>query len=42
MAGVVQIGDTLRMDFHHALYTPMCVLDDRWAWRMVAKALTSI
>lgn len=39
MAGVVQIGDTLRMDFHHALYTPMCVLDDRWAWRMVAKAL---
>lgn len=42
MAGVVQIGDTLRMDFHHSLYTPMCVLDDRWAWRMVAKALMSV
>lgn len=42
MAGIVQIGDTLRMEFHHALYTPMCVLDDQWAWRMVAKALTSV
>lgn len=42
MAGVVYIGDTLRMDFHHALYTPMCVLDDRWSWRMVAKALTRV
>ena len=42
MAGIVQIGDTLRMDFHHSLYTPMCVLDDCWQWRMVAKALTSV
>lgn len=39
MAGIVQIGDTLRMDFHHALYTPMCVLDERWSWRMISMAL---
>lgn len=42
MAGVVYIGDTLRMDYHHALYTPMCVLDDLWSWRMVAKVLESV
>ena len=42
MAGVVQIGDTLKMDFHHALYTPMCVLDDRWAWRSLAKVMMRI
>ena len=39
MAGIMQIGDTLRMDFHHSLYTPMCVLDDRWSWRMISMAL---
>lgn len=42
MAGVVHIGDTLRMDFHHALYTPMCVLDESWPWRSMAKVLMSI
>lgn len=42
MAGVVHIGDTLRMDFHHALYTPMCVLEDSWPWRSMAKVLMSI
>ena len=39
MAGVVYIGDTLRMDFHHALYTPMCVLDESWAWRSLGKVM---
>lgn len=42
MAGVVQIGDTLKMDFHHALYTPMCVMDERWAWRSLGKAMMRI
>lgn len=42
MAGVVYVGDTLRMDFHHALYTPMCVLDDQWSWRMMARMLERI
>lgn len=42
MAGVVYVGDTLRMDFHHALYTPMCVLDDKWSWRMMARMLERI
>ena len=37
MAGVVQIGDTLRMDFHYSLYTPMCVLDETWAFRSLAR-----
>lgn len=39
MAGVVQIGDTLRMDFHHSLYTPMCVMEERWYYRALSKAL---
>ena len=42
MAGVVQVGDTLKMDFRHSLYTPMCVMDDRWGWRALAKVVTSI
>ena len=42
MAGIVQIGDTLKMEFYHSLYTPMCVIDDAWAWRMVGKALSRI
>lgn len=42
MAGVVQVGDTLKMDFHHALYTPMCVMDERWGWRALAKVVTRI
>lgn len=39
MAGIVQIGDTLKMDFHHSLYTPMCVMDERWAWRSLGKVM---
>ena len=42
MAGVVQIGDTLKMDFRHALYTPMCVMDERWTWRSLAKVMMRI
>lgn len=42
MAGIVQIGNTLAMDFNHSLYTPMCVLDDHWHWRVVAKMLERI
>lgn len=42
MAGVVQVGDTLKMDFRHSLYTPMCVMDDRWGWRALAKVVTRI
>lgn len=41
MAGVVYIGDSLRMDYHHALYTPMCVIEDAWSWRMLARAVPS-
>ena len=36
MAGVVQVGDTLRTDFHHSLYTPICVIEDVWTWRLLA------
>lgn len=39
MAGVVQIGDTLKMEFHHSLYTPMAIIESMWAWRMVGKAV---
>ena len=39
MAGIVQIGDTLKMDFHHSLYTPMCVMDECWAWRSLGKVM---
>lgn len=42
MAGIVQIGDTLRMDFRHSLYTPMCVMDERWAWRSLAKVMVRL
>jgi hypothetical protein len=42
MAGIVQIGDTLKMDFHHSLYTPMCVMDERWAWRSLAKVMMQV
>ena len=41
MAGVVYIGDSLRMDYRHALYTPMCVIDDLWSWRMLARTALS-
>lgn len=39
MAGIVQVGDTLKMDYRHSLYTPMCVMDERWAWRSLAKVM---
>ena len=42
MAGVVQVGDTLKMDFRHSLYTPMCVMDECWGWRALAKVVTRI
>lgn len=42
MAGIVQVGDTLKMDFLHSLYTPMCVMDERWAWRSLAKVMMRI
>ena len=42
MAGIVQIGDTLKMEFHHSLYTPMCVIEDRWCWRIVGKLMTRV
>lgn len=42
MAGIVQVGDTLKMDFRHSLYTPMCVIDERWGWRALAKVVTRI
>lgn len=42
MAGIVQVGDTLKMDFRHSLYTPMCVMDERWGWRTLAKVVTRI
>lgn len=42
MAGIVQVGDTLKMDFRHSLYTPMCVMDECWAWRSLAKVMTRI
>ena len=42
MAGVVQVGDTLRMDFHHSLYTPMCVLDEAWAFRSLARMARAV
>jgi type I restriction-modification system DNA methylase subunit len=42
MAGIVQVGDTLKMDFRHSLYTPMCVMDERWAWRSLAKVMMRI
>lgn len=41
MAGTVHIGDTLRMDFHHALYTPMCIIEGAWSWRMLARTVPS-
>lgn len=37
MAGIVQIGDTLKMEFHHSLYTPMSVMEGAWTWRMVPR-----
>ena len=42
MAGIVQVGDTLKMDFRHSLYTPMCVMDERWGWRAIAKVMTRL
>lgn len=42
MAGIVQVGDTLKMDFRHSLYTPMCVIDERCGWRALAKVVTRI
>lgn len=42
MAGIVQVGDTLKMDFRYSLYTPMCVMDERWAWRSLAKVMMRI
>lgn len=42
MAGIVQVGDTIKMDFRHSLYTPMCVMDERWAWRSLAKVMMRI
>ena len=42
MAGVVLIGNTLAMDFHHSLYTPICTIEDCWSLRALAKVLTSL
>lgn len=40
MPGFVYIGDTLRMEFQHSLYTPMSVIEDVWTWRMIPRLFT--
>ena len=37
MPGIVQIGDTLRMDYRFELWTPMLALDETWLYRMMAR-----
>lgn len=37
MPGIVQIGDTLRMDYRFELFTPALALDETWLYRMVAR-----
>lgn len=37
MPGIVEIGDTLRMDFRFELWTPMLALNERWLYRMMAR-----
>lgn len=37
MPGIVEIGDTLRVDFRFELWTPMLALDETWLYRMMAR-----
>lgn len=37
MPGIVQIGDTLRLDYRFELFTPMLALDETWLYRMIAR-----
>lgn len=37
MPGIVEIGDTLRMDYRFELWTPMLALNEKWLYRMMAK-----
>ena len=37
MPGIVEIGDTLRMDYRLELWTPMLALSETWLYRMMAR-----